>query len=37
MADILAKLYVKLLLGEITPEEYDMARWSIAKAEGSAK
>lgn len=37
MADILAKLYVKLLLSEITPEEYDMARWSIAKAEGSAK
>jgi len=37
MADILAKLYIKLLLGKITPEEYDMARWSIAKAEGSAK
>lgn len=37
MADILVKLYVQLLLGEITPEEYDMARWSIAKAEGSAK
>lgn len=37
MADILTKLYVQLLLGEITPEEYDLARWSIAKAEGSAK
>ena len=37
MADILANLYVKLLLGEITPEEYDLARWSIAKTEGSAK
>ena len=37
MADLLAKLYIQLLLGEITPEEYDLARWSIAKAEGSAK
>lgn len=37
MADILAKLYIQLLLGEITPEEYDLVRWSIAKAEGSVK
>lgn len=37
MADILTKLYVQLLLGEITPEEYDMVRWQLAKAEGSAK
>lgn len=37
MADFLARLYVKLLLGEITPEEYDLARWSIAKVEGSEK
>lgn len=37
MADILARLYVQLLLGEITPEEYDMVRWQLAKAEGSAK
>lgn len=36
MTDILTKLYVQLLLGEITPEEYDMARWQLAK-EGSAK
>ena len=35
MADILANLYVKLLLGEITPEEYDMARWELE--ERSAK
>lgn len=31
MADILARLYVQLLLGEITPEEYDMARWQLAQ------
>lgn len=37
MTDILTKLYVQLLLGEITPEEYDIARWQLAKAEGSAK
>lgn len=37
MADILTKLYIQLLLGEITPEEYDIARWSIAKAKGNAK
>lgn len=37
MADILTKLYIQLLLGEITPEEYDLARWSIEKAEGSVK
>lgn len=37
MADILTKLYVQLLLGEITQEEYDMARWQLAKVEGSAK
>lgn len=37
MADILTKLYVQLLLGEITPEEYDMIRWQLAKAEGNAK
>ena len=36
MTDILTKLYVQLLLGEITPEEYDMARWQLAKA-GNAK
>ena len=36
MTDILTKLYVQLLLGEITPEEYDMARWQLVK-EGSAK
>lgn len=33
MSDILANLYVKLLLGEITPEEYDMTRWELAKGE----
>lgn len=37
MADILTKLYIQLLLGEITPEEYDMARWELARREGSAK
>lgn len=31
MADILTKLYVQLLLGEITPEEYDMVRWQLAQ------
>lgn len=31
MADILARLYVKLLLGEITPEEYEEQRWQLAK------
>lgn len=37
MADVLANLYVKLLLGEITPEEYDLVRWQLAKAEGIVK
>lgn len=37
MADLLAKLYIQVLLGEITPEEYDLARWELARREGSAK
>lgn len=31
MSDILARLYIELLLGEITPEEYDMARWQLSQ------